>query len=106
MTQDKNCTTVYFSEYFPVTYTRIYNEIKNILEKYGKEPKLIPYHKDTKVAKELSIWCRDYMPVLRHPTPEDELRADRQEVPQEQTMGAPRGPEGHPPSATGRMMLD
>ena len=61
--QDKNCTTVYFSAHFPVMYKRIYNEIKDILGKYGKEPELIPYHKDTKIAKELSIWCRDYMPV-------------------------------------------
>lgn len=63
ITQDKECTKVYFSEYFPAKYGRIYNEIKEILSRYGKEPYLIPYHRDTKIAKELSIWCRDYMPV-------------------------------------------
>ena len=38
--QDKNCATVYFSAHFPVMYKRIYNEIKDILGKYGKEPEL------------------------------------------------------------------
>lgn len=61
--QDKDCNKVYFSAYFPKMYGRIYNEIKDILSIYGKEPYLIPYHRDTKIAKELSIWCRDYMPI-------------------------------------------
>ena len=63
MIQDKDCTTVYFSSYFPEIYKRIHTEIKDILAKYGKEPQVIPYQSDTKVAKELSIWCRDYMPI-------------------------------------------
>lgn len=55
MTIDAHTDTVFFSGLLPGRCPELYESIKDILEEYNIEHRLLPNTKD--------IWCRDYMPI-------------------------------------------
>lgn len=65
MIQDKECNSVYFAEYLQIMFPKMVSELEAILDKYGYEPKFIPFTDNTLVGKRLTIWVRDYMPIQR-----------------------------------------
>ncbi len=65
MIQDKECNSVYFSEFLEEMFPKMVFELKTILEKYDYEPQFIPMLDNTLIGKRLSIWVRDYMPIQR-----------------------------------------
>lgn len=70
MLRDKDFKTVYLSEYLKTPTSihdqdlaSIYIGLEQALTRNGYQPKLLPYKDRTVMGGELSIWCRDYMPV-------------------------------------------
>jgi len=57
MISDKNTNTIYFSELLKTDnrFASTFEEINNILKRFGGKPKLLPKTND--------IWARDYMPI-------------------------------------------
>lgn len=79
MLNDKDFDTVFFSEYLksPTSskdqgYRKIFQNLECVLKKYGYEAHTLPYKKPLVPDGQLSIWCRDYMPV--HTVRRDLLR--------------------------------
>ena len=79
MLEDKDFDIVYFSEYLknPISSTdkgleKVFSNLETVLRKHDYEPRLLPYKKNLVMDGQLSIWCRDYMPV--HSVRRDLLR--------------------------------
>ena len=79
MILDSELNRVYFSEYLknPTSskdqgYRRIFLELESILNRHGYEARTLPYKRPLVPDGQLSIWCRDYMPV--HTVRRDLLR--------------------------------
>lgn len=66
MIQDKDCNSVYFSEYLQEMFPHLSKYLSDILLEYGYTPKYIPTTDNTLVGKRLSIWVRDYMSIQRN----------------------------------------
>lgn len=70
MFTDNEFDTVYFSEYMkePTSekdkgLARIYSDLEEILNRHGYKARLLPYRHGKLGFGQLSIWCRDYMPI-------------------------------------------
>ena len=70
MISDKSTNTIYFSELLKTDnrFACTFEEINNILKKFGGKPKLLPKTND--------IWARDYMPIQVSKTKFIEYRYD------------------------------
>lgn len=70
MLNDKDFNTVFFSEYLknPTSskdqgYRKIFQDLESVLNRHGYKAHILPYKKPLVRDGQLSIWCRDYMPV-------------------------------------------
>ena len=79
MLSDKDFDVVYFSEYLkhPISSKDqglglIFQRLEKILNKHGYEARTLPVKANLVQDGQLSLWCRDYMPV--HTVRRDLLR--------------------------------